>query len=127
MTVKDFASYLSFRLVFLCLISLGLFSLGLVWAPTAFAEEVAVAPIAPEAAAQAEPAEEALTAPAYVLLEDVDALWTCLAAFLVFFMQAGFTLVEAGFTRAKNAGNIAMKNMMDLSIGALGFWAIGFA
>ncbi len=55
-----------------------------------------------------------------------DILWTCLAAFLVFFMQAGFALVEAGFTRAKNACNIIMKNLMDFSIGSLSFWMIGF-
>jgi len=49
-----------------------------------------------------------------------------LAAFLVFFMQAGFAMVEAGFTRAKNACNILMKNLMDLFIGSLAFWALGF-
>jgi len=48
------------------------------------------------------------------------------AAALVFFMQAGFALVEAGFTRAKNAVNIMMKNLMDFSVGSLAFWAIGF-
>ncbi len=53
-------------------------------------------------------------------------LWTLLAAALVFFMQAGFAMVEAGFTRAKNAINIMMKNMMDFSIGSLIFWALGF-
>lgn len=57
---------------------------------------------------------------------DADILWTCLAAFLVFFMQAGFALVECGFTRAKNAVNIIMKNLMDLSLGSLVFWAVGF-
>jgi len=57
---------------------------------------------------------------------DVDALWTCLAAFLVFFMQAGFALVESGLTRAKNACNIIMKNLMDMSVGSLLFWLIGF-
>jgi ammonium transporter, Amt family len=57
---------------------------------------------------------------------DVDTLWTCLAAFLVFFMQAGFAMVESGFTRAKNACNIMMKNLMDLSIGSVAFWMIGF-
>lgn len=57
---------------------------------------------------------------------DLDALWTCLAAFLVFFMQAGFCLVEAGFTRAKNVCNIVMKNLMDFSIGSLSFWMVGF-
>ena len=53
-------------------------------------------------------------------------MWLVLAAILVFFMQAGFTLVEAGFTRAKNAGNIIMKNVMDFSVGAIAYWAIGF-
>lgn len=58
--------------------------------------------------------------------ENSNILWTCLAAFLVFFMQAGFAMVEAGFTRAKNACNILMKNLMDFSIGTLAFWAVGF-
>ncbi len=53
-------------------------------------------------------------------------LWTLIAAILVFFMQAGFSMVESGFTRAKNAVNIMMKNLMDFSIGALSYWAIGF-
>jgi Amt family ammonium transporter len=53
-------------------------------------------------------------------------LWTALAAFLVFFMQAGFAMVEAGFTRAKNAVNIIMKNVMDFSIGVIAFFLIGF-
>ncbi len=53
-------------------------------------------------------------------------LWTLIAAALVFFMQAGFAMVEAGFTRAKNAVNILMKNLMDFSMGSLSFWAIGF-
>jgi len=55
-----------------------------------------------------------------------DYVWTMVAAALVFFMQAGFALVEAGFTRAKNAVNIMMKNLMDFSVGSLAFWAIGF-
>jgi len=57
----------------------------------------------------------------------LDALWIILAGILVFFMQAGFTLVEVGFTRSKNAGNIVMKNFSDLIIGSLGFWAIGYS
>ena len=57
----------------------------------------------------------------------IDTIWTLIAAFLVFFMQAGFAMVEAGFTRAKNAGNIIMKNMMDFAAGSLVFWAFGFA
>lgn len=56
----------------------------------------------------------------------VNDLWLVMAAILVFFMQAGFALVEAGFTRAKNAGNIVMKNFMDFSVGALVYWAVGF-
>ncbi len=56
----------------------------------------------------------------------VDTIWTLLAAALVFFMQAGFAMVETGFTRAKNAGNIIMKNLMDFSLGSLFFWFIGF-
>jgi len=55
-----------------------------------------------------------------------DYVWTLVAAALVFFMQAGFALVECGFTRAKNAINIMMKNLMDFSIGSLAFWAVGF-
>lgn len=55
-----------------------------------------------------------------------DVLWTCIAAFLVFIMQAGFAMLEAGFTRAKNAVNICMKNIMDFSIGTVAFLAIGF-
>lgn len=57
----------------------------------------------------------------------IDMTWTLIAAALVFFMQAGFAVVEAGFTRAKNAGNIIMKNLMDFSVGAIAYLAIGFA
>ncbi|WP_238134211.1 ammonium transporter [Calderihabitans maritimus] len=56
----------------------------------------------------------------------LDTVWTLIAAFLVFFMQAGFAMVEAGFTRAKNAGNIIMKNLMDFSAGSLVYWLIGY-
>jgi Amt family ammonium transporter len=55
-----------------------------------------------------------------------DYVWTLVAAALVFFMQAGFAMVETGFTRAKNAVNIMMKNLMDFSVGSIAFWAIGF-
>ena len=57
---------------------------------------------------------------------NADYVWTLVAAALVFFMQAGFAMVEAGFTRAKNAINIMMKNLMDFAMGTLAFWAIGF-
>ena len=53
-------------------------------------------------------------------------IWVLVAAFLVYFMQAGFALCEAGLTRAKNTGNILMKNMMDFCIGTPCFWLIGF-
>lgn len=55
-----------------------------------------------------------------------DYVWTLMAAFLVFFMQAGFAMVEAGLTRSKNTVNILMKNLLDFSIGSLVYWAIGF-
>ena len=57
---------------------------------------------------------------------NLDAVWTLIAACMVFFMQAGFAAVEAGFTRAKNAVNIIMKNLMDFSVGSLGFFLVGF-
>ena len=55
-----------------------------------------------------------------------DVIWVLISAVLVFFMQAGFALCEAGLTRAKNTGNILMKNMMDFCIGVPCFWLIGF-
>ena len=59
--------------------------------------------------------------------QSFDMIWLILAAALVFFMQAGFAMVETGLTRAKNASNILMKNLMDFSAGAVAFWAIGWA
>ncbi|MDP6666233.1 MAG: ammonium transporter [Dehalococcoidia bacterium] len=56
----------------------------------------------------------------------LDIVWVLLATALVFLMQAGFAMLEAGATRAKNAANIIMKNVMDISIGSLVFWLIGF-
>lgn len=56
----------------------------------------------------------------------IDTSWTLLGAALVFFMQAGFAMVETGFTRSKNAGNIIMKNLMDFSLGTPIYWLIGF-
>ncbi len=65
-----------------------------------------------------------------IVVEEVQSnanyVWTLMAAFLVFFMQAGFAMVEAGFTRAKNASNIILKNLMDFSLGSLAYWAVGF-
>ena len=57
----------------------------------------------------------------------LDTMWTLVAAFLVFLMQAGFAMLETGFTRQKNAANIVMKNLMDFGMASLAFWAVGFA
>lgn len=59
-------------------------------------------------------------------LSAVNTIWVLLGAALVFFMQAGFSMCEAGFTRAKNTGNILMKNLMDFCIGTPAFWLFGF-
>ncbi len=87
---------------------IALFCLGFAWAaeepPTAASNKTAIA----------------------LVQSHADYVWTLVAAALVFFMQAGFAMVEAGFTRAKNAINIMMKNLMDFSIGSIAFWAIGF-
>jgi Amt family ammonium transporter len=56
----------------------------------------------------------------------VDTIWTIITACLVFFMQAGFAMVEGGLTRAKNTGNIMMKNLLDFCMGSLAFWVLGF-
>ncbi len=56
----------------------------------------------------------------------LNTIWVLVGAALVFFMQAGFAMVETGFTRAKNAGNIIMKNLMDFCIGTPAFWIVGF-
>jgi len=76
-------------------------------------------------AAWADSSPDALAA-AQSAQTNLNYVWTILAAALVFFMQAGFALLETGFTRAKNAVNIIMKNVMDASAGALVFFAVGF-
>ena len=60
------------------------------------------------------------------LSSGLNTVWMLLAATLVFFMQAGFALVEAGFTRVKNTTNILMKNLIDFMVGSILFWGIGF-
>jgi len=69
-------------------------------------------------AQEADPVDELASA--------LDTTWLLLAAFLVFFMQAGFAMVEAGFVRTKNVANILMKNVLDCSLGAIAFWAVGW-
>ncbi len=61
------------------------------------------------------------------VVRGVNTIWVLVTAFLVFFMQAGFALVESGFTRAKNTTNIFMKNLMDFVMATIGFWAVGYA
>ncbi len=61
------------------------------------------------------------------LSASIDSLWVLIAACLVMFMQAGFALVEVGFTRAKNGANILMKNFMDYAVGSLMFWFVGYS
>lgn len=60
------------------------------------------------------------------MFSSLDTMWVLIAATLVFFMQAGFAMVETGLTRAKNAGNIIMKNLMDFALGSIVFWVVGF-
>lgn len=60
------------------------------------------------------------------MYSSIDTMWVLMATVLVFFMQAGFCMVETGFTRAKNSGNIIMKNLMDFALGSLVFWFIGY-
>ncbi|MBN1506805.1 MAG: ammonium transporter [Sedimentisphaerales bacterium] len=78
------------------------------------------------AALGAEEAASPLDAAKAELQNNINIVWTLVAAFLVFFMQAGFAMVETGFTRAKNAVNILMKNLFDFSMGSIVFFLLGF-
>lgn len=78
------------------------------------------------AATGAPPSSEELAAGIAAVQRQADIVWTMVAAALVFFMQAGFAMVESGFTRAKNAGNVMMKNLLDFAMGGLAYWAVGF-
>ena len=60
------------------------------------------------------------------IIVQIDTIWLFIGAFLVFWMQAGFAMVESGFTRSKNAANLLMKNLVDFAGGSLVFFAIGF-
>jgi Amt family ammonium transporter len=75
---------------------------------------------------EAPPTPETLASAIEAVQTNANILWTLVAAALVFWMQAGFAFVESGFTRAKNAGNIMMKNLLDCCMGAVAYWAIGF-
>ena len=61
------------------------------------------------------------------LISAVDSFWLFFGGVLVFFMQTGFAMVETGFTRAKNAGNIVMKNLVDFMLGSILYWLIGYS
>lgn len=69
---------------------------------------------------------EGITKTAGELATSVDTIWVLVTAALVFFMQAGFAYVEAGFTRSKNTTNILMKNLIDFAFGSVGFFVLGF-
>jgi Amt family ammonium transporter len=94
------------------------------WGSAAILMLTALGAVAQEAATT--DAAAAVTALEEKMQNNLNIVWTCVAAFLVFFMQAGFALVETGFTRAKNAVNIIMKNLVDFSVGSVGFFLIGF-
>ncbi|EFL52797.1 ammonium transporter [Solidesulfovibrio fructosivorans JJ]] len=72
-------------------------------------------------------AQDAAAKPEFLSIMDGNTMWTLVAATLVMFMQAGFAMVETGLTRAKNAGNILMKNMFDFAAGSIAFFLIGYA
>lgn len=57
----------------------------------------------------------------------INNIWLLVATFLVMFMQPGFALVEAGFTRSKNTANILMKNLMDFAVGSITYWLVGYS
>ncbi|MBP8605765.1 MAG: ammonium transporter, partial [Phycisphaerae bacterium] len=61
------------------------------------------------------------------LYQAVDTVWVLIAAFLVFFMQPGFGMVDAGFIRAKHTCNILTKNFLDFCMASLGFFLVGYA
>jgi Amt family ammonium transporter len=98
-------------------------------APSAGSDETSTALVADEAEVSSAPPvtleslNELLTTKSVAL----DTVWVLVTAFLVMWMQAGFALVETGLTRAKNAVNICMKNLLDFCFGSLAFWAVGFA
>lgn len=82
--------------------------------------------VGPVSAESITPEVSAVNAAKEELQLNINIVWTCVAAFLVFFMQPGFAMVECGFTRAKNAVNILMKNLMDFSVGTIVFFFVGF-
>jgi Amt family ammonium transporter len=80
-----------------------------------------------ETAAAATPAPDGLNKTLPATSHALDTIWVMLTGFLVMWMQAGFALVETGLTRAKNATNICMKNMLDFCFGSITYWLVGFS
>ena len=118
---------------------IGLFAMACCLATATFAQTPDTDPVAAEAAVEAVAAEvapvieeaiEAAEASAAdtsgELASGINTVWMLLAAMLVFFMQPGFAMVEAGFTRGKNTANILMKNFVDFTFGSLLYWLVGF-
>jgi ammonia channel protein AmtB len=99
---------------------------GLAFIVLILAAVLGAAPVALAEDADAPPTVESNADAIAEVQTHADYLWTLVAACLVFLMQAGFALVETGLTRAKNAVNICMKNLMDFSVGSLSFFLIGF-
>ncbi len=89
-------------------------------------ELAAEEPASTAAPAVAEPTVADLQAAIESKSIDLDTIWVLVTAFLVMWMQAGFAMVETGFTRTKNSVNILMKNLLDFSFGSIAFWALGF-
>ena len=89
-------------------------------------EEIIIDSLSTAATAVA-PVAEAAEAAVESGISSLDTVWVVLAAMLVFFMQPGFALVEAGMTRAKNTANILMKNFCDFAAGSVLFWIVGFS
>lgn len=79
------------------------------------------------AVAQETPTVESLNETATALKVGLDTMWVLVAAFLVFFMNAGFGMLETGFCRQKNAVNILSKNLIVFALSTIAYWAIGFA
>ena len=90
--------------------------------PVALVVGVGAALVAGTGFAAAQEVEDAIAD----LTAAIDTAWLLIAGILVLFMQAGFGLVESGFIRSKNVTNILMKNALDLSFGAIAYWAVGF-
>ncbi|MDR2474557.1 MAG: ammonium transporter [Bacteroidales bacterium] len=109
--------------VFLAII-VGIISLSRLYAQDSISVDTIQTPVAAVAETEAQAVEAA--DPTADLGLSLDTVWMLLAAMLVFFMQPGFALVEAGFTRTKNTTNILMKNFLDFSLGSLLFFLVGF-